>query len=105
MSASEGSQALTADACQRKPDDPGIVAVGNPSAQPCVDGTVDQPDDAVVLHLEVLRDVRDRWALWAPVSAYRKEKLVVGRGETRSGGLFLTPPLESAQARAKLEEP
>jgi hypothetical protein len=82
-----------------------VVAVGAAPDQSQGFRPVDETDRAVVPDQEHLGHLADGRSPRVPVPTDREEQLVLHRGESRRGRLFLAPVEEPAEADPELEEP
>ena len=83
---------------------PVVTRVDAAADEPRGRGTVDESDDAVMPEEQRVGDVANRRSGRISGAADGEKQLMLGRGETRGGGLLLAPAQEAAQAGAELEE-
>lgn len=81
-----------------------LAAIAVALDQAVADGTVDQPDRAVVAQHQIVGDFADGRSGGVRMTPYREQELVLGWRQTSCLGLMVTPADEAAQAGAQLQE-
>lgn len=104
MGAGEGFEAVDAARRELQTYDALVVVVVDPFDEVGSDSAVDELDDAVMAQQQVLGDVADRRRT-RRVPANGKQQLVLRWGQTDALGLFLAPPLKSAQPVTEAQHP
>jgi hypothetical protein len=103
VGAGQGLDPRLASLRQPQPDDPLVVVVGHPRDQAGGDGSIDEPDDAVVAEQQVIGDLTDRRG--TAVAADGEQKLMLGGREPDIVGLLLAPVQEPPQPVPEREQP
>lgn len=93
--------AVLAQVGELQPHDAGVGAVSDATQQACAFGAVDEPNDAVVAGVEVLRRLADRGPVPIAVTFDGEEQLVLRMGQAYSTSLLVAPAVEPTQGRAK----